>query len=347
MISNPDQVLLTAINQSQLKTWRQCQQRWEYRYGQRLIPKQKERALTIGTWVHACLETHYRDGDWRIGFNQYLAEYNSLFEEERLALDRGRRRTGVGTPLPDIIKRIIRSYFYYYKADGWTVHSVEQVFDVTFKGIRFKGRIDLIIKDAEGLLWLVDHKTGASIPQNPNTFHAMDPQLILYPWAAKRMWGLELNGIIYNYVKSKPPTLPQLTKTGKFSRRKINTDYPTYYRFLKENDFDPRDFTDTLLPLKKRSDFLRRYRLPRETAVVRRILQEGIWTAREILDHSYTTRNITRDCDRCPYQAVCRADLNGHDSSPIKRANFTIEEGSYLDDGDTDGTEPEEEDTEN
>ena len=325
---------LPAINQSQLKAWRNCQRMWEYKYHDRISPKEKARPLFLGSWVHACLESYYRDGDWKIGHREYLSQYDALREEERVALEtkRGRR----GTPLPDLVTRIMKSYLWYYRNDEWEVVLTEEVFDVELKGVRFKGRIDLIIRDSRGLLWVIDHKTAATIPM-ATSFHAMDPQLFIYPWAAKKMWGMDVDGVMYNYVKSRPPTLPQLTKkTGVLSKRRINTDYPTLMRFLKENDLDPRDFSDVLRPLMKKSEFLRRYRLPREETVLKRILQESLWTAREIMDHPHTVRNITRDCVRCPYQAICRAELNGFDTTQMRKHDFVVEEDPY---GDSDLTE--------
>jgi RecB family exonuclease len=318
--------MLPAINQSQLKAWRNCQQMWKYKYEDRLAPKGKVRPLFLGSWVHAALESYYKDGDWKVGHREYVQQYNALKEEERVELEtkRGRR----GRPLPELVTQIMKSYVWYYRNDEWEVVLTEEVFDVELKGVRFKGRIDLIIKDGRGLLWVIDHKTASQIPM-ATAFHAMDPQLFIYPWAAKKQWGMDIAGVMFNYVKSKPPSIPKLTKSGYLSRRKIVTDYPTLMRFLKENEFDPHDFTDILKPLMKKSEFLRRYKLPREETVLKRILQEALWTGREIMDHPHTVRNITRDCVRCPYKSICQAELNGFDTTLMRRNDFVIEEDPY------------------
>jgi hypothetical protein len=327
---------LITINNSQLKAWRRCQRMWMYKYDEGIVPKKRARPLFLGSWVHACLESHYRDGDWKLGHQLYLTEWNKLFDEEKEELS---KRSG---PLPQLVERIMRSYLWYTRNDGWKVHAVEQIFSVEFKGILFKGRIDLIIEDEDGKLWVVDHKTASTIPES-TAFHAMDPQLILYPWAAEKMWGLDIAGVIYNYVKSKAPSVPKLNKDGSLSRRKIVTDYPTVYLFLKRNGYDPRQFWETLKPLQKRSPFLRRYRLPREDTVLRHVLREAVITSREIRDHRYITRNITRDCARgCGYHDLCRAELNGFDTSIMRRTNF-VEEEPLVDYAAADG-EPDEAD---
>jgi hypothetical protein len=153
----------------------------------------------------------------------------------------------------------------------------------------------------------------------------MDPQLMVYPWAAEKVLGIQPAGIIYNYVRSKPPSLPKLNKDGSLSKRKISTDYPTIFRFLKQNGYDPKDevFAPILRPLYKKSPFLRRYRLPRERHVTLEILQDFLTTSIAIGNHKRTPRVITRDCVRCGYHDLCRAELNGFDTTHMRKHEFT------------------------
>lgn len=327
---------LKEISWSELKVFQRCPKQHEYKYRDRLVPKAKSRPLYLGSWVHAALEQYYVGGDWKIGHQQYLDDYNKLFEEERIALEakRGRR----GEPLPSIVTRIMKSYVWYYRHDNWKVVAVEQPFVVDTplkidgKIQTFQGVIDLVIEDEDGRRWIIDHKTAGTIPE-ATSFHAMDPQLMLYPWAAKQAWGWDIAGIIYNYVKSKPPTIPQLTAGGKISRRKVNTDYPTLRRFLLANEYDPDDFQDILKPLRKRSPFLRRYRLPRSNTVTKAILLDALSTAKRIRSNEHRYRVITRDCSRmCSYHDLCRAELNGYDTSLMRRQNFTLKEENNLGD---------------
>lgn len=317
---------MLEVSWSELKTFQRCPKQWDYKYDQRLVPKKKVRPLFLGSWIHACLESHYKQGDWKLGHALYLAEWNKLFDEEKLAL-RTRGKT-VGPPLPELVERIMRSYLWYYRGDGWKVYAVEQKFkfEVTVDGLTFifKGIIDLIIEDEEGHLWIIDHKSASTIPE-ATAFHAMDPQLMLYPWGAEIEWGLEVTGIIYNYVKSKPPSIPQINKDGSLSRRKILTDFPTAVRFFRENGYDPNDFRDILLPLRKRSPFLRRYRLPREDYVTNQIVADARGTIGAIAAGGHRSRTITRDCARmCPYHDLCRAELNGFDTEHMRKMDFTI-----------------------
>lgn len=333
-----------SFSNSELKTYERCPKQWEYKYLQDLVPKEKQRPLYLGNWIHSALETHYRDGDWRIGHQLYVDNWNKLFEEERIMLRRPKKGRPTTPPLPEMVERIMKSYLWYYKNEGWRVVLTEQKIEVHIpvKGggfYLFKGIVDLVVEDEEGLYWVIDHKTASTIP-DPTSFHAMDPQLMLYPWAIEKQLGLKIAGVIYNYVKSKAPSVPKLTKAGAVSRSKITTDYPTLARFFRSNGLDPADYSEVLRPLRRKSPFLRRYRLPREAFVTREILLDAITVVKRIHTPQRYFRVITRDCARmCSYHDICRSELNGMDTADMRKRNFNIRaeveaalgRGSYAD----------------
>lgn len=325
-------LLRVSFNQSRVKTFQRCPKQFQYKYLDNLQPKKKSRPLFLGSWVHACLEEHYKGNDWKVGHQTFVDEWNKLFDEEKVELSAKYR----GTPLPQVVERIMRSYMWYYRDDGWEPYMVEQILEVETplkvegKYFVFKGRLDLIVKDSDGLLWLVDHKTASTIPP-ANSFHAMEPQLMLYPWAAKQQYGIELAGIIWNYVKSKPPSEPRELKSGGLSKARISTDYPTLYRWLKSHGYDPNDYAHILRPLAKRSDFLRRYKMPRESHVTKEVLQDVLSVVKKIDETKRYVRNVTRDCYRmCSYHDLCRAELNGFNTTRMRETDFVIAEEDYV-----------------
>lgn len=322
------------FNQSRIKTFNRCPKEYEYKYIQNIVPIAKVRPLFLGSWVHAALETHYRDGDWTIGHREYVALWDKLFDEEKEALAKGRGKSGL--PLPQVVERIMKSYIWYYRKEQFRPYMVEQILEVETplkidgKRFVFKGRLDLIMEDlTDGSLWLWDHKTASTIPQ-PTSFHGMDPQLMLYPWAAKIQYGLDIAGIYYNYVRSKPPSVPQINKDGSISKRKVSTDYPTLYRFLKANHFDPNDYAHILRPMQEKSEFLRRYKMPREEHVTNEILLDVLSVVKRIDSTKRFTRSISRDCVRCSYHDLCRSELNGFDTTIMRQAQYRVEEEDYV-----------------
>jgi RecB family exonuclease len=332
-------VELPHISHSQLKSWRHCKQQWDYRYGQLLIPKRETRPLYFGNWFHTALQSYYEGKGWREGHEKYVEQYDRLTEDEQQLFDKGSSRSkGPWEPLPLQIERAVRSYIWYYEknpstADGWKVVAVEIPFELEVvlddgRHVIIKGRIDLIVQDRFGKYWVVDHKTTTTIPAE-TAFHSMDPQQIIYPAAVEETMGIKVEGVIYNYILSRPPSIPKMNKDGKtIAKQDIKTDYLTLYRFLKDHDRDPLEYSEVLAPLQAQSPLLARYRLPRTASVTERILAESKWTAAEILDHETVTRNVTRQCDSCSYQQLCRADLFGLDTTYIREQFFVREDAS-------------------
>lgn len=335
-----------SFSQSKLKSFNRCPKQYEYKYIQKLTPKRRERPLFVGSWVHKALESYYstQDRDWKPGYAEYKLQWDRLFDEEKEELSK-RGNPAIAIP------RIMRGYDFYYKNDGWDPILTEQEFivETPMKGVFFKLVLDLLVMDEEEMVWTVDHKTASSIPA-ATTFHAMDPQLILYPWALDlimkegRLPTMQLGGVIYNYVKSRAPTEPQLLKNGDLSKRKVATDYPTLYLFLKRNGYDPHDFSDILVPLKKRSEFLRRYRLPREAHVTKEVVMDALSVVKRMQDTKRFTRSVSKDCTFCGYKDLCRADLNGFDTTLMRKNDYILEEEhehsiDFIDEVDDDGEE--------
>lgn len=324
---------LPTISHSQVSTWRECEQRWEYRYGQRLVSKRIERPLHLGSWVHACLEAHYKFGDWRRGHKVYLADYNKLFEEEKLMLDKGKSKKqsmdrADYEPLPSQVERIVRSYLWYYRKHKEETLAVEVEYHLPREGYIQHGVIDRIYRDSDGLIWVQDHKVWDDIPLTEGTLHTVDPQLTIYLEGAKEALGIEAAGVEYNYVRSSVPSFPSKNKDGSLSKSEVATDYPTAYRWLKENGYDPREYSDLLLPLMGASPFLRRHRLPRNEVVTARVLADFDRSAAAIVGHVDTVRNIGRHCDWCPFQTLCRNELYGMSTKALRDMNFVVEDKS-------------------
>lgn len=327
---------LPVFSHSQIALYRQCQKRYDYRYRQKLVPKRVERPLFIGNWVHRCLETHYGQGDWKIGHREYLKQYGKLLDEEKKRLDRGTSKAKDDDkiePLPVQIKRIMDSYVWYNREEKIKTLFVEVPINLTVQDEHgdvyvLTMVLDQVYEDEDGLVWVRDNKIWGELP-DVNAFHTMDPQLTIYLEGLKKEKGIEAVGVEYNYVQSRAPSFPSINKSGprkgQISESAIVTDYPTVYRWLKANDYDPSQFRSTLEPLAGASPLLRRYRQPRIQLVTDRIFAELDQTAREIMGNTPAVRNITRDCNWCPYQAVCRAELYDLDTSHMRRTQFMTE----------------------
>jgi hypothetical protein len=109
--------------------------------------------------------------------------------------------------------------------------------------VTYGGRIDLLVQDEDGGIWIVDWKTAAQITKEENAeFLSLDDQITSYVWA---LWllGLDVKGFIYVEIKKGYPQEPEpLTRRYKgrlFSTNKMmDFEAELYEKTVKENDPD-------------------------------------------------------------------------------------------------------------
>jgi hypothetical protein len=109
--------------------------------------------------------------------------------------------------------RIVEAYLMRSKDTimSWTILHVEEEFlyqqdngeIVTFTP-------DLIIRDKNGFVWIIDHKSTSKLPSYDAPF--ADLQTLLYFAGVREMYP-ELRGFVFNYLRKKVPTVPRLNKT--------------------------------------------------------------------------------------------------------------------------------------
>lgn len=316
---------------SMLRTFRRCPKAAEYKYHQRLKPRVAAKPLTRGKWLHHLFEAHYSGRDWREIHEQLSAQYDQLFDEEK-------ERLG---DLPEECARIMRSYLWHYGANkddpmhGWKIIQVEAKMEAELpNGTVFRIKFDLLIEDQYGL-WLVDHKTHKSLPSL--NYRLLDSQSGNYIWVARKN-GLDIQGFIWNYVRTKPPTKPEAVyHNTRLSRRAIETDYPTLLRAIREYGFRPSDYKDQLLALQRQrwqpdtvqtSQFFRRETLEKDPAYIRRVLLSSMRTSRRMHAYKFGVESVERvperSCDWCDYKDICTVELMGGSSFNLRRSNFKV-----------------------
>lgn len=173
----------------------------------------------------------------------------------------------------------------------------------------------------EGVL---THNTHKVIPDENKRF--ADLQTVLYWWALVEN-GQKMSGILWDYIRTKPPTQPELLKKGGLTRRKdLDSDYETYLAAITENGLDPADYQVELERLKDNVFFKRVY-LPHPSAeLVTNVVEDFFTTAREIENSTSKARNMNQDCTNCSFFQLCQAEVRGIDGSFIKKQLFTVRE---------------------
>lgn len=303
---------------SMLKTQRRCPKQSQYKYVERLKPKIMGRPLRLGTWMHRLQEVKGNGEDWREEHKRMVRDvWSPLFDEEKDEIG----------DLPNDAYRLMESYEWHYANDPWTFIANEMTLETEFPdGSIYRGKVDALIENQYGL-WLVDRKWHKSLPDA--TFRILDAQSALYMWAALRN-GLDIQGFIWDYGKSKPPTIPEFTKTGLIARwDRLDTDYPTALKFFKDN-WDhfgrqvPQRYRPKMRYLKslqfqpggmQASPFFLRSIIEKDKKMLKQVAQEAYHTHKRM--HSYPFNRpeiVERVPDRsckwfCSYTDLCTAEL--------------------------------------
>lgn len=173
----------------------------------------------------------------------------------------------------------------------------------------------------EGVL---THNTHKILPDEDARFS--DIQTVLYYWALREE-GEQVDGVMWDYIRTKPPAVPETLKSGGLSKRaNIDTDYDTYLGEIQRLGLNPADYQDILTKLKQgKKVFFQRVKLPTPSeSLVSSVVNDFFNTAEQILEATTFERNMTRDCKSCSYYQLCSAEVRGLDSEFIKKQLFTV-----------------------
>lgn len=320
------------ISQSKVKTWRQCRRQYHYKFVELLRKKKIKRPFTFGRIVHEMIEAH--------------AEGDDPFEViDNLELEKGayfRREIEMYGNILEDIRDIMTEYFDYW-GDSLVYlrknkRSSEHEFRIELmKGLWFTGRIDAV-GTAKKMRWVVEHKTFSRMPNDDDRWRSV--QAAVYFRALQMMGFPECDGVLWDYVSSKAPMVPEKLKNGQMSKKKLITLPITLTRYIDENKLKRGDYKEYLAgAAERRNDYFIRWFNPVKRDVVQTVWDDFLETAIEIAEkHGESkARNIGRHCGWCDYEGPCRAEMQGSD------AQFLIDR-EYVKEGEEDNGDDSEED---
>jgi hypothetical protein len=324
-----------TVSHSRLKTFRRCFKKHDFKYNQGLRKKRKAAPLWRGSLIHEMIDArvfnlinpHSKTKKDPYAVTRKAAkEFRQLLREEV---------EEYGETFIEDIDRVFRGYERTY-ADEKLVYvesEVERRIEL-LNGVEFIYIIDKIAED-KNRRWLMDHKTAKSIPGEEGRFS--DLQLVFYTWAEAER-GEPVDGIIWDYIRTKAPSIPEQLKNGGLSQAKNqSTDYHTYYGELRRLGLDERPYREFLEKLKKRgsSDFFQRISLPTPSKdVIKSVVRDARETTRQIMEdgEKLKARNMTRDCSwDCEFYQLCHAEMRGLDAEFVKKTKYEVRNGEESD----------------
>lgn len=319
------------VSATERAVYKRCRRLWDYSSASRqsLRPIKQAHALAFGQGIHEALAAYYTaqiergtpDADVALcAWNKYIEAWReqtlSLWPEEIDALEKS-ATLGAG-----MLTRYDEWARESDSADIAEVVAVEQPFTISFGEAQLVGRIDLIARDAQGNVWIVDHKTAG---QKANeAMLPLDAQMQMYALAYQYVTGEPAEGVYYNVLVKKTPTEPGILKSGGLSKAKsISTTEALYRRAIEKHGLNETDYTDILTTLHAQGNpFFARYKL-RYNAYEMMSFEENLEVeVNEMYSNPPIYPNPTKDCSYCTYRNLCLAENRGDDVDYIKQTEF-------------------------
>ncbi|KKK67140.1 hypothetical protein LCGC14_2957040, partial [marine sediment metagenome] len=225
---------MNGTSYSAINTYQRCPKLYFYKYVKNLQRNKRSVALTQGTDAHKFLQVFFLalqqgrhvSGAWDevYAYTDELAAANKelTFEDEHAEY----------VELLAETLQWIAGYCDQY-GEEWEVLHVEEEFLIMFEtGEIITFTPDLVVRDRNGYVWIIDHKTTSAIPDSGIPFG--DMQALLYYAGVQAIYP-ECRGFIFNRLRKKIPTQPRLTKTGDkrvADFKRIDTTYEVLRDFL-------------------------------------------------------------------------------------------------------------------
>lgn len=339
---------------SPTRAFQRCNRAYRYGYVDNLRPIHLSAPIRMGIEAHKFFEDAEKMSDKK-ALELIDERWNSLTADQRTIYQNRGKGDKVLPPLPDDLRRIVRSYRYQYQDDNWEVLGVEHKLDVEIEGRRHVGIMDLLVREPKfgpGLT-LIDRKTTSRIPDD--IVQLNDPQLAFYAalWNATNEEKVEQ--VMFDYIVTKAPTSPSLVglkdksradgtyadgKGPRISSRAIETTVFEYIDAVEKASGDYpgislSQYEKTIMDLnKKPSAFFRRRVIRMTTHIINSALRDV--RATNTFINAATKANVFPrsvgpfTCPSCQFKGICGAELQG-DTDMVKEELQRFEKSDYWD----------------
>jgi len=246
-------------------------------------------------------------------FAAEIAEYGDIVEDCRL---------------------IMTAYFDFYRDDKtrpirYKKEYAEHWLEVPIgEEMLFVMKVDAFSRTSNKRRWIEEHKTFGRMPSDDDRWRNL--QSAVYIRACEMLGMKPFDGILWNYVKSKAPKIPQLLKNGDLSIRDIDTLPSVVEQVREEHDLPVDGNYATLIERAERnvSNYFFRVFTPVKSHTVDEVFTDFLDTAHEMMEHhgKKKDRNLGMHCGWCDFEPICRATLTGGDADFVKERGYVTRE---------------------
>lgn len=175
-----------------------CPQLFSYTYRLKVLGKSESEPLLRGSLVHAGLAQHYR----RLQEAQAGGDANEWATADEgidaCAEQLGKAALAYVSPA----KGIVRSYLSHYATEKVEPVAVEEVFSAKIEGWPYTQRLDLVTREADGRIYIWDHKCVGRIDQKTVTRYTLSGQFLGMATFGRATYGAEFGGVKLNLVSA-------------------------------------------------------------------------------------------------------------------------------------------------
>lgn len=309
------------VSFSKINCWRGCRYRYWLRYVEKLRKKRKARPLQFGSLVHTMAEEE--------AYNRN--PFKKLAEESRIGSKLFASEREEWEEIVRDVRQIMTEYFDFWEEQPAKLQLTylkvlgkkaeqEIVLDLC-EGIEIIAKLDNIATTGDDRRWLVERKTFRNMPSDDHRWRNL--QTNVYDWALKEA-KIEVDGICWDYIRNKSPTVPQIKKNGDVSEKRLDTLPITLREFFKEHKIDAKGSRMIAAAKSNRNNYFSRVFTSPKKATVKMLLADVIETAKEMreLHGRAKAKTIDRHCDWCEYEPICRAELTGADANFIRKKEY-------------------------
>lgn len=339
------------VSYSAVNTWRDCPKSYEYQYLIGLRPRVEPRPFALGSLLHTYLEHFYKS--LKAGKNPaeaYLAGVEAVHgERDKIAgyieTARVAGQEEIAKELSEIIPMTLRIANRYHQTRGmedarlYDVLAVEQRIEYPLltdgdDTVITPAVIDLIVRNRETRqLEMWDHKSAGQIPKDGTRLR--DLQLLLYSVILMEKYNLQIDKVVWNYLRTSEPTAPKLLQNGTLSRAKSSDSSAlVYLEAIREHGFSPNDYADMLeyYADRERTVFFPRHSQPVMLQSEQILLGDMVYSAEQMIaaqkefaqtgQFKGAVRNVGFRCNFCKFAPLCTAAITGGDEDSIANRLF-------------------------
>ena len=180
---------MRTFSWSKINSYAVCPQLYRHRYLERLKPIKKAPALALGNCIAQSLNAYRKDGSQDDAFKAFTSTWKKDGEVLMLKKDDDPRRS---------VERgleILSAYIKHYPDEAASIIKPEVSFNLEIMpDVFFNGRIDAVIRLADGSLGIIEDKTTSRLGPVFFTKLKGSSQILWYMWISAKLGLFDIDG---------------------------------------------------------------------------------------------------------------------------------------------------------